>query len=56
MKFYMPVKVFEENDAVKNHKDELKRGKKALLVTGRRSAKLNGAYEDVTDADRKSVV
>ena len=50
MKFYMPVKVFEENDAVKNHKDELKRGKKALLVTGRRSAKLNGAYEDVTDA------
>ena len=35
--FYMPVKVYEESEAVKNHAADLaKFGKKALIVTGRR--------------------
>jgi len=49
--FYMPVKVFEENDAVKNHANDLCRfGKKALIVTGRHSARKNGSLADVESA------
>ncbi len=51
MDFYIPVKVFDEENAVWNHKEELASlGKKALIVTGKRSAKLNGSYEDVVKA------
>ena len=49
--FYMPVPVFEEQDAVRNHAADFKQfGNKALIVTGRSSAKKNGAYDDVTAA------
>ena len=49
--FYMPTRVYEEADAVRAHAAELASfGKKALIVTGRRSAKANGAYADITAA------
>lgn len=49
--FYMPVRVFEEKDAVAHHAKDIKAlGNKALLVTGRHSAKSCGAYDDVVEA------
>ncbi len=49
MQYYMPVKVYEESDCVKSHKEVFAAaGEKALLVTGRHSAKANGSLEDVT--------
>ena len=49
--FYMPVKVFDEKEAVRNHAEDLGRmGSRALIVTGRRSAVSCGAYQDVCDA------
>lgn len=49
MFFYMPVKVYAEDDCVKNHAAQLSSfGKKALIVTGRHSAKANGSLDDVT--------
>ena len=49
MKFYMPVRVFDEKDCVKAHaKDIAAFGKKALIVTGRKSAFENGSFDDVT--------
>ena len=47
--FYMPVKVFEEENAVRSHAADLKQfGKKALIVTGKHSALQNGSLSDVT--------
>ncbi len=49
--FYMPVRVFDEENAVSNHQDLFaKTGKKALIVSGRHSAKKNGAYQDIAEA------
>lgn len=49
--FYMPVKVFEETNAVANHAADLRRfGNKALIVTGRHSAQANGSLSDVISA------
>lgn len=51
MKFYMPVKVYDEKDCVAQHAKELATlGKKALIVTGRTSARKNGALDDVCEA------
>ena len=51
MQFYMPVKVYEEENCVENHKKELAQcGKKALIMTGKQSAKKNGALADVRTA------
>ena len=51
MQFYMPTKVFSEKDCVKNHAAELAElGKKAMIVTGRNSAKKSGALDDVLAA------
>ncbi len=51
MLFYMPVKVYQEKDCVYKHREELAAlGSRALLVTGRSSAKKNGAYRDVCEA------
>ena len=49
--FYMPVRLYEERDAVINHSKEIAAfGKKALIVTGRHSAFANGSYSDLTEA------
>lgn len=49
MFFYMPVKVYEEENCVKCHADEIAAlGSRALIVTGRHSAKANGSLDDVT--------
>ncbi len=49
--YYMPVRAFFGKDCVKAHQDVLAQfGKKALIVTGRHSAKANGAQADITSA------
>lgn len=49
--YYMPVRTFFGKDCVKAHQDVLAQfGKKALIVTGRHSAKANGAQADITSA------
>ena len=51
MNFYMPVKVYSETDCVQRHAAELAAlGKKALIVTGKNSARRCGAFDDVTSA------
>ena len=51
MHLEMPVSVWDEDQCVKMHAADLARlGTKALLVTGRHSAKACGALDDVTDA------
>ena len=50
MRYYMPTIVLEEDNVVKNHPELFNcYGKKALIVTGRNSARINGALGDVTD-------
>lgn len=51
MLFYMPTKVYSEPGCVKNHAGEFSNlGTKAMIVTGRNSAKKTGALQDVMDA------
>lgn len=51
MKFYMPTKLYQEADCVWHHRGEIGQlGKRALIVTGRHSAKANGSYDDVCRA------
>ena len=51
MTFYMPTKVYEERGCVETHAAELcALGTKAMLVTGKHSAKANGSQRDVTAA------
>ena len=55
--YYNPVKVFFERDAVKNHPGVFGVcGKKAMIVTGRTSAKKCGAYGDVTDNLKQNAI
>lgn len=50
MFYYMPTKVYEEAECVKNHGAEWTAlGRKAMIVTGRSSAKKNGSYADVAE-------
>lgn len=49
--FYMPTKVIAGEGCVRNHASLLSGfGKKALIVTGRNSAKKNGSLKDVQEA------
>ncbi len=51
MNFYMPTKIIAENDSVaKNASLFANYGKKCLVVTGKSSAKLCGALDDVISA------
>ena len=50
--FYMPTKVIVGKDCVRENSDVFKIGKKALIVTGKNSAKLSGALDDVKYALR----
>jgi alcohol dehydrogenase class IV len=50
-KYYMPTKVLTGTDCIVNHKEIFKTiGTKALIVTGRHSAKVNGSQGDVITA------
>jgi len=50
MRFYVPTDIYVEKDCVKKHAKELLAvGKRALIVTGHSSAKLNGSLNDVTE-------
>jgi alcohol dehydrogenase len=52
--FYMPVKIFAEEDAVQRHAPALSAfGRNALIVTGRHSSRVNGALDDVLCALRE---
>ncbi|MBR6101958.1 MAG: iron-containing alcohol dehydrogenase [Ruminococcus sp.] len=51
MKFYMPTRFYCERNCVSAHSAELSAlGSNALIVTGRRSSKLNGSLDDVLSA------
>ena len=51
MIFYMPVKVFSEENCVTAHSAELAAlGTHALIVTGRSSSKKNGSLDDIITA------
>ena len=51
MRYFIPTKVYDEKNAVMNHACELALfGKKALIVTGKSSAKKCGALGDVMGA------
>ena len=51
MNFYIPTKVIMTKDCVINYSEEFsKLGSKAMIVTGRVSAKKNGAQDDVVTA------
>ena len=54
MSFYMPAKVYSEANCVMNHSSELAAlGTRALIVTGKNSARRCGAFGDVTAALEK---
>ena len=49
--YQMPVKVIMGKDCVRQNTNLFKKGwKKALIVTGKRSAKINGAQDDICHA------
>jgi alcohol dehydrogenase class IV len=51
LNFFLPTKVLLDEDCVKRNAPLFKElGKKALLVTGRHSARANGSLQDVTDS------
>ena len=51
MQLFMPTKVYSEENCVLAHSKELAAlGTKAMIVTGRNSAKKTGALTDVTEA------
>ena len=50
-KFYMPTEIHFGEDVIINNKEVFSKiGSKALIVTGRSSAKKNGSYDDVKKA------
>lgn len=50
LSFYLPTQIFFEPNCIKQHPEVFQLGKKALLVTGRNSAKNNGSQADVCAA------
>ncbi|MBQ3512269.1 MAG: iron-containing alcohol dehydrogenase, partial [Lachnospiraceae bacterium] len=50
MLLYMPTKVYSEKDCVKNHAKEFASfGKRAMVVTGKYSARKSGALQDIEE-------
>jgi alcohol dehydrogenase len=50
MRFYVPTDIYVEKNCVRNHaKNLLAVGKRAFVMTGRKSAALNGSLGNVTD-------
>lgn len=56
LSFYMPTKVISEKECVRNNADIFNRGKKAIIVTGKHSARKNGSLDDVICALDKNDV
>ncbi len=53
-KYHMPTRVFSGKNCIINNSELLAAyGKKAMIVTGRRSAKANGSQDDVINALKK---
>lgn len=51
MFFYLPTKIYCEQDCVTHHAEELASlGSKAMIVTGRHSSRQNGSLDHVTEA------
>ena len=51
MLLFMPTIVFSEEDCVRNHANELAlMGTRAMIVTGKRSSRVNGSLNDVEEA------
>ena len=48
-KYYMPTILLTGKNCVKRHPRHLIHGKKCMIITGRNSAKISGALDDVTD-------
>ena len=50
MRYFVPTDIYVEKNCVKNHaRNLLAIGKRALVMTGRKSAAANGSLNDVTD-------
>ncbi|MBQ9765812.1 MAG: iron-containing alcohol dehydrogenase [Lachnospiraceae bacterium] len=57
MKLFMPTKVYSEEGCVRKHAKEIAAyGKKAMIITGKHSAKVTGAYDDVVSALQQEAV
>lgn len=57
MQIYMPTNVYSENDCVMKHRKELAAlGKKALIVTGKHSSRVNGSLQDAEQALEKEQI
>ncbi|WP_305767085.1 iron-containing alcohol dehydrogenase family protein [Candidatus Epulonipiscium viviparus] len=54
--FEMPTKIVAGANCIVTHSELLRRGKTALIVTGKSSAKKNGAYADVVAALTKEKI
>ena len=52
----IPTKIISGANCIAAHKDELVRGKKAFIVTGKSGAKKSGALDDVTSVLSDSLV
>ncbi|OON93135.1 MAG: hypothetical protein ATN31_01000 [Candidatus Epulonipiscioides saccharophilum] len=48
--FEMPTTIISGDECINKNSTLLKKGNKALIVTGKSSAKKNGAYKDITSA------
>ncbi len=47
-KYYMPTTLLSGKNCIKRHPRHIVHGRKCMIVTGRRSAKVSGALDDVT--------
>ena len=52
----MPTQVFFSDNCLAEHADVFKLGKKALIVTGHNSSKINGSLADVEAALAKNSI
>ncbi len=51
MQLYLPTKIYSETECVKNHAKELASyGRKAMIITGKHSSRVNGSLADVEAA------
>ncbi len=55
--YNIPTKIIFSRNCISKNSEALKPyGRKALIVTGKRSAKINGSYKDITDAlDKENI-